>query len=80
MKNVTVTLAEDLALWLRIRAAENDRSVSSWLGELIAGWKRREDEYQLAMERYLAAEPEKLKQPGDRYPTRESLHDRAGLR
>ncbi len=74
MKNVTVTLPEDLALWLRIRAAEQNRSVSNWLGDVIARLKRRDDEYQLTMERQIAAEPEPLKRPGDRYPARESLH------
>ena len=28
MKNITITLPEDVARWLRIRAAENERSVS----------------------------------------------------
>ena len=28
MKNITVTLPEDLARWVRVRAAENERSVS----------------------------------------------------
>ena len=34
MKNVTVTLPEETALWLRVRAAEQDRSVSRWLAEV----------------------------------------------
>jgi plasmid stability protein len=35
MKNVTITLPEDTARWLRIKAAEDDRSVSRWIGELL---------------------------------------------
>lgn len=35
MKKVTITLQEDLARWLRVNAAENDRSVSKWLAELL---------------------------------------------
>ena len=34
MKNVTITLPDDLARWLRIRAAEDDRSVSRWIAEV----------------------------------------------
>lgn len=35
MKNVTITLSEDTARWLRIKAAQDDVSVSRWIGELL---------------------------------------------
>ena len=82
MKNVTVTLADDVALWLRVRAAEQNRSVSRWLAELIEGMRRREDKYEIAMERFLARarKPRKLEWVDGRRPTRDELHDRPGLR
>ena len=80
MKNITITLSEDLALWLRIKAAEDDRSVSRWLAELIEGMRRNEDDYEVAMRRYLAMKPRKLRWLGGSKPTREELHDRSGLR
>ena len=82
MKNVTVTLAEDAALWLRVRAAEQNRSVSRWLAELIEGMRRQEDQYEIAMERFLARarKPRKLEWVNGRRPTRDELHDRTGLR
>ena len=80
MKNITITLSEDLALWLRIKAAEDDRSVSRWLAELIEGMRRNEDDYEVAMRRYLAMKPRKLSWLGGSKPTREELHDRSGLR
>lgn len=80
MKNVTVSLPEDVALWLRGRAAEDGRSVSSWLANLIGEMRRREDEYEVAMERFLARKPRKLDWSDHRKPTRDELHDRAGLR
>ena len=80
MKNITVTLPEDVALWLRVRAAENDRSVSKWLSELLEGMKHREDEYEVAMERFLGRKPRRLTWLDARKPTRDELHDRAGLR
>ena len=43
MKNVTVTLPEETALWVRERAAEQNRSVSSWLADLVEQIRRRED-------------------------------------
>lgn len=80
MKNVTITLPDDLARWLRIRAAEDDRSVSRWVAELLAGMRRREDKYDVAMKRYLAMKPVKIDWPDGRRPTREELYDRPGLR
>ena len=80
MKNVTVTLPEDVAQWLRVRAAESGRSVSKWLAELIESMKRLEDGYEMAMEQALEIEPEELNAGGAPYPSRESLHDRPGLR
>ncbi|MDE0024800.1 MAG: hypothetical protein OXP69_10360 [Spirochaetaceae bacterium] len=41
-------------MWLRVRAAEQDRSVSRWLVEMIEGIRRDEGEYEVAMERFLA--------------------------
>ncbi len=80
MKNITITLPEDVARWLRIKAAENDRSVSRWLAELLEGMQRREDEYEVAMYRALAIKPRKMEWVDGRKPTREELHDRAAFR
>lgn len=80
MKNITITLPEGLARWLRVKAAEQDRSVSRWLAELLERMRVSEDRYEVAMRRYLEIRPRKLDWPGGRRPTREELHDRAGLR
>ena len=80
MKNVTVSLPEEVAAWVRVRAAEDGRSVSRWLAELLEGMRRGEDEYDLAMERLLARKPRKLSWVDGRRPTREELYDRPGLR
>jgi len=76
MKNVTITLEEEVARWARVRAAERNTSVSRLVGDMLREQMREEQEYRLAMERYLAREPEMLKKPGTRYPKREELHDR----
>ena len=80
MKNVTVTLPEETARWVRVRAAEQDRSVSSWLAELIDRMRHRDDAYEVAMASALAREPRKMEWVDGRKPTREELHDRTGLR
>lgn len=80
MKNVTVTLPEEDALWVRVRAAENGRSVSRWLADMLQAMRRQEDSYEIAMEEALAMVPQRLNESGTPYPSRDSLHDRADLR
>lgn len=80
MKNVTITLDEEVVRWTRIRAAEGDTSVSRLVGEMLREKMRDERNYQTSMQNYLAQSPFVLKKKGDDYPDREELHDRKGLR
>lgn len=80
MKNLTITLREDVEFWLRDQAAKDGLSVSSWVGKLLEGMKNREDEYEVVMERFLSRKPRKLKRVDDRKPSREELHERRNLR
>ena len=80
MKNVTITLDEDVARWARIRAAEQNTSVSRLVGEMLREHMRRSNEYETAMRRYLARPPVQMSEPGAPYPSRDELHDRPGLR
>jgi hypothetical protein len=79
MKNVTITLDEDVALWARIRAAEENTSVSRLVGEMLKKEMEKAQHYQTARDRYLARNPKRLSKSG-KYPDRESLHDRHNLR
>jgi len=80
MKNVTITLDAKTAAWARIYAARHNLSLSRFVGEMLRGRMRESREYDEAMRRYLAKEPFKLSGPRQRYPSREELYDRAGLR
>lgn len=80
MRNVTVTLEEEVAEWSRIWAAKHDTSVSRMLGELLKEKMRLDQRYGLAMQDFLAQPAVKLsngrqlaKRP---YPARASLHER----
>ena len=79
MKNVTITLDEEVIRWTRIRAAGGDTSVSRLVGELLREKMRDESNYQTSMQNYLAQSPLVLKKKGGDYPNREELHDRKGL-
>ena len=80
MKNVTVTLDEDVARWARIRAAELDVSVSRMLGEMLREQMRRRVTYETEMRHYLVREHGPINAADSAYPSREELHDRTGLR
>jgi hypothetical protein len=69
LRNVTVTLEEDVAQWARIEAARRDTSVSRLLGELLKERMSAENNYEQAMRRSLRRKPF-LKSPG-LYLTRE---------
>ena len=79
MKNVTITLPDDVVRWLRVKAAENDRSVSKWIAEMLTRMWRQEDRYDIAMKRYLAMKPRRIDWPDGCRPTREDLYDRPCL-
>ena len=78
LRNVTVTLEEDVAQWARIEAARRDTSVSRLLGELLKERMSAQEGYERAMRRALERKPF-LRSDGH-YLTREEAHDRARLR
>jgi len=76
MKNVTITLKEEVARWARIRAAKENKSVSRLVGEMLREKMLVEDTYTVSMQQYLSQQPRKLKKTGTRYPLRSELHER----
>ena len=77
MKNVTISLDEELARWARVRAAEQDMSLSRFLATILRERRTREEGYAAAMESFLGREPARLRRGRKRpYPTRNELHDR----
>ena len=81
MRNVTISLDDEVARWVRILAARHETSVSRLVGEILRERMRTEEGYRSAMERFFAVRPRRLREhPGDRYTSREELHDRPGLR
>lgn len=78
MKNVTITLDEETAAWVRVYAARLGVSVSRVVGEMLHERMVERRDYETAMQRFLAA-PD-LDLGGGPYPPREDLHDRRRLR
>ena len=78
LRNVTVTVEEDVARWARLEAAKREMSLSRLLGSMLKERMLEVDEYEHAMRRALARKPF-LKTSGG-YLSREEAHDRAHLR
>jgi hypothetical protein len=78
LRNVTVTLEEDVARWARIEAAREETSVSRLLGGILRERMVEKDAYGGAMRRALARKP--FLETDGRYLSREESHDRTRLR
>lgn len=76
MKNVTITLEEDVARWARVWAAEHDTSVSRILGETLKEKMQKEGNYARAQVSYLSRQAKPLKSRGQAYPKRDEVYER----
>lgn len=76
MKNVTITLDEDVIRWAKIWAASHDTSVSRMLGEELRRKMDTEQTYERAKRKFLDKSVRPLKSAGDDYPARGSLYER----
>jgi hypothetical protein len=83
MANVTITMDEETARWVRVEAAKAGKSVSRWVGEVLAGRRRAEADAAWEAGRearlkagmaFLASPPLPLSIDG-KLPTREELYD-----
>jgi hypothetical protein len=80
MKNITITLDEETAAWVRAQAAEQNKSVSRFVGEHMQSSMKDRREYQRAYRRWLARPSFNLTGKPEKYPTREEIHDRTRIR
>jgi len=81
MKNVTVTLDEQIISWARVQAAEHGVSLSRFIAELLHDQMRHSRNYEAAYRKWRAEKPLELKGPAKPYPKREELYERSpGLR
>lgn len=80
MKNITITLDEQTAAWVRVYAAREGKSVSRLLGEILQQRMGELHSYDAAMRRYLAQKPVEFEWIDGRRPTREELNERGNFR
>lgn len=75
MKNITVTMEEPDADWIRIEAARRNSSVSRLLGEHVREMRQRQEAYERALQDWLGKSRD-WKSDGSRYPGRADTHER----
>jgi hypothetical protein len=80
MKNVTITLDDKTVAWARKHAAERNVSLSRFISEVLQKNMQEARDYERAMRQFLATKPVKLGRPGQRYPTRDEIHERGRIR
>jgi predicted transcriptional regulator len=80
VKNITITMPDELARKVRVMAAQADTSMSQFLCKLVAEKATGNDDYQAAMERYLSRKRGGIRTTGGPLPSRDSLYDRDALR
>lgn len=76
MKNVTITMEEDVVRWAKVHAAKQNMSLSRMLGETLREKMRAERGYDQAMARFFSRPLHPLKEPSSNYPKRGSLYER----
>lgn len=72
MKNVTITMEDDVLEWARIKAARENSSVSRMLGEWAKEKRQQEDAYEVAMRE--ALQFKSLGKSEGAYPSREEIY------
>ena len=76
MKNVTISVDEDVLRWAKVWAARHDTSVSRMLGEQLKLKMLSEERYERARRRFQGKAPKPLKPAHVSYPSRDSLYER----
>lgn len=78
IRNITITLDERVARWVRVEAAKNDLSISGFLARVLHNGMEANDDYEAAMQRALSMKP--FLRTDGRYLTRDEIHERDRLR
>ena len=78
LKNVTITVEEEVLRWAKRKAAEEDTSVSKLVGRMLAADMRRNDAYWKAYERWKKLKPIPGLDASKRLG-REELHERGSI-
>jgi hypothetical protein len=77
LDNVTLTLEDDVARWARVKAAEENTSVSRLLGGVLRQMTRQRQQFDRGRREFQRLGAAVISDGA--YPRREELHDRPGV-
>ena len=77
MKNVTITLPDDLAQWAKVEAAKEGKSLSRHLADMLSANRDRRKSQAAAIKAWLDLPPLRLVNENGKPPTRDEIY---GLR
>ena len=75
---MTISLEEEVARWARIRAAEENSSVSRLIADMLRARMQQHERFERARRDFQRLRSAVIS--SGPYPRREDLHDRAGVR
>ena len=78
LRNVTITVDDEVARWARVKAAEENTSVSHLVGDLLRDMMQQPQRFDRARREFQRLGTAVISDGP--YPRREDLHDRTGLR
>jgi len=76
MKNIMITLEDNITQWARALTAKKNTSLSRLLGKLLKEKMQQKEGYEIAMQQYLSTPATALKSTTENYPNRDSLYER----
>lgn len=80
MKNLTITLPEETFARLRVAAAQEGKSMSKFMAELVDGRLGRAKSQRQAIDEFLAGPLMNLTDENGQAPTRDEIYDRSRFR
>ena len=79
MKNVTISMSEDLGEWARVEAAKAGKSLSAWIAQELERLRREGSDLDADIAAFLSGPRAKLSE-GGRIFNRDEIYDRPVLK
>jgi plasmid stability protein len=76
VRNVTISLDDETALWARMEAARHDTSVSRFVGDVLRQQMHDSADYERARQAYGGRSAAAISSGSGAYPRRDALHSR----
>lgn len=80
MRNVTISLDEQLLRWAKVTAARQNKSLSKFIAHIVEGFKQSVPDESEFMSEFNTFQPRKISKQGERIFNREEVYERSRIR